>query len=102
MVLDLVLIGLAVTLFPFPLMAFVLVLSTRGGAWKGLAFIIAWLACLVAVVAAVLLLTQGKPRSRSPRPRRPPSPANSPSASGWWATPSTAGAARRAPTGRPG
>ncbi|SNT09645.1 GAP family protein [Actinacidiphila glaucinigra] len=71
MVLDLVLIGLAVTLFPFPLMAFVLVLSTRGGVWKGLAFIVAWLACLVAVVAAVLLLTGGEP----PEPKSSPSTA---------------------------
>jgi hypothetical protein len=71
MVLDLVLIGLAVTLFPFPLMAFVLVLSTRGGVWKGLAFIVAWLACLVVVIAAVLLLTQGKP----PEPKSTPSTA---------------------------
>ncbi|MFF3014932.1 GAP family protein [Streptomyces sp. NPDC057939] len=69
MVLDLLLIALAVTLFPLPVMAFVLVVSAPRGVWKGLAFILAWLACLVAVIAAVLLFTDGKP----PPPRSPPS-----------------------------
>ncbi|MCX5193005.1 GAP family protein [Streptomyces sp. NBC_00249] len=69
MVLDLLLIGLAVTLFPLPIMAFVLVVSAPRGVRKGLAFILAWLACLVAVIAAVLLLTGGQP----PPPRSPPS-----------------------------
>ncbi|MEU7729245.1 GAP family protein [Streptomyces sp. NPDC040724] len=69
MVLDLLLIGLAVTLFPLPIMAFVLVVSAPGGVRKGLAFIIAWLACLVAVIALVLLFTGGEP----PPPRSPPS-----------------------------
>ena len=50
MVLDLLLIGLGITLEPFPLMAFILVLSARKGIWKGLAFILGWLACLVAVI----------------------------------------------------
>ncbi|WP_329188759.1 GAP family protein [Actinacidiphila glaucinigra] len=101
MVLGLILIGLAVTLFPFPLMAFVLVLSARGGIRKGLAFIVAWLACLVAVVAAVLLLTGGEP----PQPKSSPSTAALTGklavGVGLVATPSTAGAARRVPTGRP-
>ncbi|MEU8777361.1 GAP family protein [Streptomyces sp. NPDC048606] len=69
MVLDLLLIGLAVTLFPLPVMAFVLVVSSPHGARKGLAFVLAWLACLVAVMAVVLLLTDGQP----PPPRSPPS-----------------------------
>lgn len=69
MVLDLVLIGLAVTLFPLPVMAFVLVVSGSRGVRNGLAFILAWLACLVAVMAVVLLLTDGQP----PPPRSPPS-----------------------------
>ncbi|MET9610721.1 GAP family protein [Streptomyces sp. NPDC006512] len=69
MVLDLLLIGLAVTLFPLPIMAFVLVVSAPRGVRKGLAFILAWLACLVAVIAIVLLLTGGEP----PPPRSPPS-----------------------------
>ncbi|MFF5637217.1 GAP family protein [Streptomyces sp. NPDC012825] len=69
MVIDLVLIGLAVILFPLPLMAFVPVLASSRGARKGVAFILAWPACLVAVTAAVLLLTGGQP----PPPRSPPS-----------------------------
>ncbi|GHI85894.1 GAP family protein [Streptomyces xanthophaeus] len=69
MVLDLILIGLAVTLFPLPIMAFVLVVSAPRGVHKGLAFILAWLACLVAVIAIVLFLTGGQP----PPPRSPPS-----------------------------
>ncbi|MDX3532913.1 GAP family protein [Streptomyces sp. MB09-01] len=69
MVLDLLLIGLVVTLFPLPVMAFVLVVSAPRGVRKGLAFILAWLACLVAVIAIVLLFTGGQP----PPPRSPPS-----------------------------
>ncbi|WP_030752042.1 GAP family protein [Streptomyces griseus] len=71
MVLDLLLIGLAVTLFPLPVMAFVLVVASPRGVRKGLVFIAAWLACLVAVIGAVVLLTGGKP----PAPRSPPSTA---------------------------
>ncbi|MCX5010491.1 GAP family protein [Streptomyces sp. NBC_00555] len=69
MVLDLLVIGLAVTLFPLPIMAFVLVVSAPRGVWKGLSFILGWLACLVAVIAIVMLLTDGEP----PPPRSPPS-----------------------------
>ncbi|MFE3325776.1 GAP family protein [Streptomyces sp. NPDC059176] len=69
MVLDLLLIGLAITLYPLPIMAIVLVLATDKGLWKGLAFILSWLAGLVAVIAVVLLLTGGNP----PPPRSPPS-----------------------------
>jgi len=68
-VLDLLLIGLGITLEPFPLIAFLLILSSERGTWKGLAFILGWLACLVVVIAAVVLLTGGKP----------PAPATAPS-----------------------
>ncbi|MEU5209109.1 GAP family protein [Streptomyces sp. NPDC020742] len=71
MVLDLLLIALAITLNPLPFMAFVLVLVSARGMWKGLAFILGWLACLVAVIALVLALTGGQP----PPPRSPPSTA---------------------------
>jgi len=60
-VLDLLLIGLAVTLEPFPLTAFILVLSAEKGIMKGVAFILGWLGCLVAVIAAVLLATGNNP-----------------------------------------
>lgn len=68
MVLDLLVIGLVITLFPLPIMAFVLVVSAPRGTRKGLAFILAWLACLVVVIAIVLFLTGGQP----PPPRSPP------------------------------
>jgi threonine/homoserine/homoserine lactone efflux protein len=60
-VIDLLLIGLGITLEPFPLTGFILILSSEKGTIKGLAFILGWLACLVAVIAAVLLTTGGNP-----------------------------------------
>jgi len=70
-VLDLVIIGLAITLEPITLVAFILLLAAKAGIWKGLAFILGWLACLVAVVAAVVLATGGNP----PRQHTAPSTA---------------------------
>ena len=68
MVADLLLIGLGITLEPFPLIAFLLILSAERGTIKGLAFILGWLACLVVVIAAVVLLTGGKPPAPSTAP----------------------------------
>ena len=68
MVLDLLLIGLAITLEPFPLTAFILILSAEQGTRKGLAFILGWLACLVVVIAAVVLVTGGKPPAPATAP----------------------------------
>jgi threonine/homoserine/homoserine lactone efflux protein len=70
-VLDLLLIGLGITLEPFPLTAFILVLTSERGTWKGLAFILGWLACLIAVIAAVILSTGNNP----PEPNTVPSDA---------------------------
>jgi threonine/homoserine/homoserine lactone efflux protein len=70
-VLDLLLIGLAITLEPFPLTAFILVLTSKRGTWKGLAFILGWLACLIAVIAAVIVSTGNNP----PAPNTVPSDA---------------------------
>jgi threonine/homoserine/homoserine lactone efflux protein len=70
-VLDLLLIGLVIALEPFPLTAFILVMSAEKGIWKGLAFILGWLACLVAVIAAVFLATGNNP----PKPQTAPSTA---------------------------
>jgi Sap, sulfolipid-1-addressing protein len=70
-VLDLLLTGLAIALEPFPLTAFILILSAGKGTRKGLAFILGWLACLVAVIAAVVLTTGGRP----PKPQTAPSTA---------------------------
>ena len=71
MVLDLLLIGLAIALEPFPLTAFILILSAERGIWKGLAFILGWLACLVVVIAAVVIATGNSP----PKPQTAPSTA---------------------------
>jgi hypothetical protein len=61
MVLELIVIGLGITLEPLAIIAFVLLLSAERGVRKGLAFILAWLTCLVVVIGAVLLLTGGQP-----------------------------------------
>ncbi len=61
MVADLVLIALGIALQPFRLSAFILILNTEGGTKKGLGFILGWLACLVLVIAVVVLITGGKP-----------------------------------------
>jgi hypothetical protein len=60
-VIDMVLLGLGIALQPFRLSAFILILSTEGGARKGLGFILGWLACLVLVIAVVVLITHGRP-----------------------------------------
>jgi len=70
-VLDLLLIGLGITLEPFPVMAFILVLSAERGTIKGLAYVLGWLACLVAVIAAVVLAAGNSP----PKPQTVPSTA---------------------------
>jgi hypothetical protein len=72
MVVDLLLIALAITLDPLPVMAFVLVVASVRGVRTGLAFISGWTVCFVAVIALVLTLTGGQP----PEPRSPPSTVN--------------------------
>ena len=68
MVVDLVLIGLGITLEPFPITAFILLLGAEKGTRKGLAYLLGWLACLVVVIAAVLLATGGKPPATNTAP----------------------------------
>ncbi|HUK70247.1 MAG TPA: GAP family protein [Streptosporangiaceae bacterium] len=70
-VLDLIIIGLAITLEPITIVAFILILAAEKGVRKGAAFILGWLACLVVVVAVVVLATGGKP----PDPHTAPSTA---------------------------
>jgi Sap, sulfolipid-1-addressing protein len=67
--LDLLLIGLGITLEPFPITGFILLLSAERGIIKGLAFILGWLACLVVVIAGVFLATGNQP----PKPQTAPS-----------------------------
>src|ERR1035438_10542813 len=68
MVADLLLVGLGITLQPFPLTAFILILSSERGIMKGLAFILGWLACLVVVIAGVIVVTGGKPPAQNTSP----------------------------------
>ncbi len=66
--LDLLIIGLAVTLEPIPLTAFILVLSTDRGPRNGAWFIAGWILSLAVIVAAVVLITGGKPPAPSSEP----------------------------------
>ncbi|CAM5349507.1 MULTISPECIES: GAP family protein [Streptomyces] len=68
MVLDLVVIGTAITLGPLHNSAFILLLSSRRGVRLGLAFLLSWLANLIAVIAVVVLLTGGQPPARHSAP----------------------------------
>jgi hypothetical protein len=66
LVLDLILIGLAITLEPLPITAFILILSAERGIIKGLVFVLTWFGSLVAIIAFVELVTGGSPpRSNS-------------------------------------
>ena len=71
MILDLVLIGLAITLEPLPLTAFLLVLASERGVRKGAAFVFGWFLSLAIVIALTVLATGNQP----PKPRTPPSAA---------------------------
>lgn len=68
MVLDLMLIGLAITLEPIPLTAFILILASRNGTRKGAAFIFGWLVSLAVVVAVTLLATSNHPPQSNTAP----------------------------------
>ncbi len=69
MIVNLVLIGLAVTLDPLPLTAFFVVLPSERGARKGAAFAFGWLASLAIVVTITVLATGNNP----PKPSTAPS-----------------------------
>ena len=69
MVLNLILIGLAVTLDPLPLTAFLVVLPSKRGTRKGAAFVFGWLVSLAIVVTITVLATGNNP----PKPSTAPS-----------------------------
>lgn len=69
LILDLVIIGLAITLEPIPLTSFILILASEGGIRKGAAFIFGWVVSLVVVVVITLLATGNSP----PKPNTAPS-----------------------------
>jgi hypothetical protein len=69
LILNLVLIGLVISLEPIPLTAFILVLASKGGTRKGAAFIFGWLASLAIVIAVTVTVTGNNP----PKPDTAPS-----------------------------
>lgn len=68
MVLNLILIGLAITLEPIPLTAFILVLASKNGTRKGAGFIFGWLLSLAVVVAVTILATGNNPPKSNTAP----------------------------------
>jgi len=68
-ILDLVLIGLAITLDPLPLTAFLVILPSKRGTVKGAAFVFGWLVSLAIVVTITVLATGNNP----PKPATVPS-----------------------------
>ena len=87
MILDLVLIGLAITLEPLPFTAIFLVLASERGVRKGAAFVFGLFLSLAAVIALTVLATGNQSQNPEPRRRRPCSPLNSPSAPGCCSSP---------------
>ena len=69
MVLNLLLIGLAVTLSPLPLTAFLVVLPSARGVRKGAAYVFGWLVSLAIVVTVTVVATGNNP----PKPATVPS-----------------------------
>jgi threonine/homoserine/homoserine lactone efflux protein len=67
--LSLLLIGLAITLDPLPLTAFIIVLPSKRGPRKGAAFVFGWLVSLAIVVTVTVLATGNNP----PKPNTAPS-----------------------------
>jgi threonine/homoserine/homoserine lactone efflux protein len=76
MTFDLLLIGLAITLDPLPVSAQILLLGGERGIRNGIGFVLGWMLTLAGVVVLTLLVTGGKPLSRSSAP--------SPWLSGFW------------------
>jgi threonine/homoserine/homoserine lactone efflux protein len=68
-VLNLILIGLAVTLDPLPLTAFLVILPSERGTRKGAAFVFGWLVSLALVVTITVVATGNNP----PKPNTVPS-----------------------------
>src|SRR5580704_3202370 len=69
MALTLILIGLAITLDPLPLTAFVVVLPSKRGVRKGAAYLFGWIVSLAIVVTVTVLATGNNP----PKPNTVPS-----------------------------
>jgi hypothetical protein len=69
MTLDLLLIGLAITLDPLPVSVHILLLGgSERGIRKGIGFVLGWMLTLAGVVVLTLLVTGGKPFSSGSAP----------------------------------
>jgi hypothetical protein len=68
MILDLTIIGLAITLEPIPLTAFILILASKRGVPKGAAFVSGWVVSLGIVVAVTVLATGNSPPKQNTAP----------------------------------
>ena len=68
MLIDLVLIGLAMAVYPVALTIFILILASRNGPRKGAGFIFGWLAALAVVAAVTILATGNKPPATGTAP----------------------------------
>ncbi len=65
---ELLLLGVAITIEPIPVVGFILVLGSDHARRNGFAFIVAWIASLAAIVAGTLLVTGGQPPARNTQP----------------------------------
>ena len=65
---DLILIGLAITLEPLPMSAYILLLSTEQGSRKGLGYLLGWLLTLAGLVVLTLVFTGGQPLAADSTP----------------------------------
>jgi hypothetical protein len=67
-ILELTIIGLAITLEPIPLTAFIIILASQRGTRKGAAFVLGWLVSLGIVVAVTVLATGNSPPKSNTAP----------------------------------
>jgi len=68
MILDLTIVGAAITVDPLPPTAFILILASQRGARKGAAFVFGWLVSLGIVVAVTVLATGNNPPKQNTAP----------------------------------
>jgi threonine/homoserine/homoserine lactone efflux protein len=67
-ILDLTIIGLAITLEPIPLTAFIIIVASERGSRKGAAFVFGWIVSLGIVVAVTVIATGNSPPKSNTAP----------------------------------
>ena len=68
MLIDLTIIGMAITLDPLPLTAFIVILASKRGVHKGAFFVAGWFLSLAVVVAVTVLATGNNPPKQNTAP----------------------------------